>query len=101
MEMATFSQYLQPELFILIPVLYLIGVALKKAKFLANKYIPLTLGIVGVVTAVLYCFATVEPPADYRGVLMILFTAFTQGILCAGASVYVDQLVKQTAAKDK
>lgn len=98
--MENFTQYLQPELFVLIPVLYLIGVALKKATFLADKYIPFALGIIGVVIAVAYCFATGEAPADYRAVLLILFTAVTQGILCAGASVYVNQLVKQTSKNE-
>lgn len=96
MEMTSLTQYLQPELLILVPVLYLIGMALKNSEKVSDKFIPLILGICGVVIAVIYCFATVTITDGYKGVLMILFTAVTQGILCAGASVYVNQIVKQT-----
>ena len=96
MDMNSLTQYLQPELLILVPVLFLIGKALKKAEKISDKLIPSILCICGVVIAVIYCFATVTIADGYKGVLMILFTAVTQGILCAGASVYVDQIVKQT-----
>lgn len=100
MDMTSITQYLQPELLILVPVLYLIGNALKKAEKVADKFIPLILGVCGVVIAVIYCFATVAITDGYKGVLMILFTAVTQGILCAGASVYANQLVKQTSKEE-
>ena len=100
MEMTSLTQYLQPELLILVPVLYLIGMALKKSEKVSDKLIPIILGICGVVIAVICCFATVTITDGYKGVLMILFTAVTQGILCAGASVYVNQIVKQTQKDD-
>lgn len=100
MDMTSLTQYLQPELLILVPVLYLIGNALKKSEKVSDKFIPSILGICGVVIAVVYCFATVTITDGYKGVLMILFTAVTQGILCAGASVYVNQIVKQTQKDD-
>ena len=96
MDMTSLTQYLQPELLILVPVLFLIGKALKKSEKVSDKFIPSILGVCGVVIAVVYCFTTVTIVDGYKGVLMILFTAVTQGILCAGASVYVDQIVKQT-----
>lgn len=100
MDITSLSQYLQPELLILIPVLFLIGKGLKKAEWVPDKFIPAILGVCGIVIAVIYCFATVTIADGYKGVLMILFTAVTQGILCAGSAVYVDQIVKQ-AQKDE
>jgi len=92
------SEYLRelikPELLVLIPVLYLIGMALKKAAAFADKHIPLALGIFGVVLAGIYMAATLQF-TGYKDVMMAAFMSVTQGILCAGASVYVNQLIKQ------
>lgn len=87
------KEFIKPELLILIPVLYLIGSALKKSSFI-DKKIPYLLGLFGVCLTLLYLLpqATV---LDWKEVITILFTGVTQGILLAGASVYVNQLVKQ------
>ena len=52
--------YIKPELLILAPVLYLLGVALKKAQAFADKYIPLALGAAGVLLAVVWVLATTD-----------------------------------------
>lgn len=88
------QNYIKPELLILIPVLYLIGVALKKSN-LADKFIPWVLGCVSVVLCCLWVFAN-SPIATGAEISTAIFTAITQGVLIAGASVYVNQLVKQT-----
>lgn len=93
-----FQEYIKPELLILIPVLYLIGMALKKSQ-IADKLIPWILGAVGVLLSAVYLFAT-EPIQGAQAIATALFTAFTQGILAAGASVYVNQLVKQTKKEE-
>lgn len=93
-----FQEYIKPELLVLIPVLYLIGVGLKKSA-LSDKWIPLVLGIAGVVLSAVYVLATGEM-ADARGWLLGGFTAITQGILLAGASVYVNQIVKQSKKEE-
>lgn len=93
-----FQEYIKPELLILIPVLYLIGMALKKSQ-IADKLIPWILGVVGVLLSAVYLFAT-EPIQGAQAIATALFTAFTQGILAAGASVYVNQLVKQTKKEE-
>ena len=36
-----FTEYIKPELLILIPVLYVIGMAVKKTALIADKLIPL------------------------------------------------------------
>lgn len=93
-----FQQFIKPELLILIPVLYLIGVGIKKSN-VPNKRIPLLLGVLGVLFAGLYIGATVEING-VQGFLTALFTALTQGVLCAGASVYANQLVKQAKKEE-
>ena len=89
-----FNEFIKPELLVLIPVLYLIGSAVKKSK-IADKFIPWILGGVSVALSALWVFATcaIATPAD---ISMAIFTAITQGVLVAGASVYINQLVKQT-----
>lgn len=96
--MELLNEYIKPELLVLIPVLYLLGAAVKKSA-IADKFIPWILGGVSVALSALWIFATSSPAsaADYA---LAVFTAITQGILIAGASVYVNQLVKQTG-KDK
>lgn len=91
--------YIKPELLILVPVLYLLGVALKKAQTFEDKYIPLALGAAGIVLAVIWVVSTTDM-TGYKDVLQAVFVALTQGILAAGCSVYANQLVKQ-AGKDE
>lgn len=87
------QDYIKPELLILIPVLNLIGVAIKNSN-IKDKLIPLILGVCGILLAGLYVFAT-EPTEGARAVAIALFVGITQGILAAGAGVYIDQLIKQ------
>lgn len=89
-----FSQYINPELLVLVPVLYLIGVAIKKSA-VADKYIPWILGGAAIVLCTIYTMATSDL-GTARNVLLAVFSSLTQGILTAGASVYVNQLVKQS-----
>lgn len=93
MKMDYLKEFVKPELLVLIPVLYLIGVAVKKSG-LADKWIPLLLGCCGVVLSLIWVFST-SPIDGVSAVFLALFTAITQGVLCAGASVFVHQLFKQ------
>lgn len=85
----TFEEYITPELAVLIPVLYLIGASLKRYPNFADKHIPIVLGIVGIGIAMIYEFSVIGVSWD------ALYASIIQGILCAGASVYVNQTVKQ------
>ena len=87
------KQFIKPELLVLIPVLYLIGVGVKKTS-LKDELIPFILGIVSIVLSGLYIFATTDIHGS-KEVSMAIFTALTQGILIAGASVYFNQIYKQ------
>lgn len=84
------KEYIKPELIVLIPMLYIVGAGLKNTEKLSDKYIPVILGFLGVIMATIYIIGT--------GTFTMLgvFTAVTQGILCAGASVYCNQLLKQS-----
>ncbi len=92
------KEFIKPELLVLIPVLYLLGVALKKSQ-LADKNIPWVLGSAGVVLALVFVAAT-SAFAGWQSVLLGVFSGMTQGVLCAGASVYVNQLVKQAGKEE-
>lgn len=91
--MTELMNFVKPELLILVPVLYFIGVGIKKSQ-LKDKWIPALLGLCGVLLAVLYVVAT-SSLGTYQEAAMAVFVALTQGILAAGLSVYVDQLAKQ------
>lgn len=88
-----YQDYIKPELLVLIPVLLFVGAGIKRSR-VKDEFIPLILGAVGVLCAGLYVFAT-EQVNGAQGVSMAIFTAFTQGVLCAGASVYANQIYKQ------
>lgn len=92
------KEFIKPELLVLIPVLYLLGNALKSST-VADKLIPCILGA----TSVVLCLIFIVSTSDFNGwkeTLMCLFSGITQGVLCAGASVYVNQLVKQTSKSE-
>lgn len=91
------KEFIKPELLILIPVMYLIGVAIKKSK-LKDSTIPFILGAIAIVLSSLYVFATTDIN-NIKEVCMALFVSITQGVLTAGASVYFNQLYKQIKKK--
>ena len=88
------KEFIKPELIVLIPVLYIIGLGFKKTTLLKDKYIPLVLGLISIVLTGLYIFATTDMTGS-KEIVMAIFTALTQGVLIAGASVYANQIYKQ------
>lgn len=86
--------YVKPELIVVAVALYFIGMALKQAQSVKDKYIPLLLGGVSIVLCAIWVLATSEI-GNGQQVAMAVFTAITQGILVAGLSTYVDQIKKQ------
>lgn len=86
--------YVKPELIVLAVVLYLIGAGIKNAQAIPDKYIPAILGLIGVVLAAIWVMASC-PIGTTQEVLMAIFTSVVQGILVAGLSTYVNQLIKQ------
>lgn len=97
--MENIVNYIKPELLVLIPVLYFLGTGLKHSEAVADKHIPILLGAAGVSLALIWVLAS-SGMSGAQDILQAIFAAITQGVLCAGCSVYVDQLGKQ-AGKDE
>ena len=93
-----FEKFIKPELLILIPSLYVMGMGLKKSK-LPDTLIPLILGVTSIVLSSAWVVATCDMSTS-KNVANALFVSVTQGILCAGASVYFNQLYVQSKKKD-
>ena len=89
-----FTDFIEAELYILVPVLYAVGWILKKSTAVKDRWIPIILGVLGVVLAVVYKVG-IYSPTDGKTLLQILYAGFTQGILCAAGSVYTNNIVKQ------
>ena len=97
--METLMNYVKPELLIVAVVLYFLGMWLKQANFIKDKLIPLTLGGIGIVICGIWVCATSQfaTPQDFA---MAIFASLTQGILVAGVSTYVNQLIKQNSKEE-
>ena len=87
--------YINPELLVLVPFLYVLGMFLKSSKSVSDNLIPAILGGAGVGTAVVWVLASTVP-VGAAAVALAVVTAVVQGILCAGAAVYTNQIVKQS-----
>ena len=86
--------FIRPELLCLIPVMYIIGIGLKKSK-ISDNFIPLILGGISILICALWVCATSDI-RDIRDMALAMFTSITQGVLTAGAGVYINQLYKQS-----
>lgn len=82
-------EYIKPEMLVLVPVLYVVGMILKRTERVDDRLIPAILGIFGIIFALIWTIST----EGFSGAGV--FTGITQGILVAGAAVYVNQLIKQ------
>ena len=91
--------YVKPELLILAIVLYFVGNSLKQSQGVKDKCIPALLGIVGIILAGIWVVATC-PLTSGQEIAMAVFTAIVQGILVAGLSTYVNQILKQSRKEE-
>ena len=92
--MEQIMNYVKPELIVVAVVLYFVGAGLKKAQAIPDKYIPIILGATGIVICAVWVVATC-PLNTGQNIAMAIFTAIVQGILVAGLSTYVNQIIKQ------
>ena len=92
--------YIKPELLVVAIGLYFVGVALKKCKCIKDRYIPLINGIVSLVLCSIYILAT-STMEGWQDIMMAIFVFLSQGILAAGLSTYVNQLIKQMTKKEE
>ena len=97
--MEELMNYIKPELVLVSLVLYFIGMWFKKASFVKDKYIPLLLGGTGVLLCGIWVFSNCSCSSP-KELAMAVFTTFTQGILVAGLSTYINQIIKQAAKNE-
>ena len=90
-----YQEFIKPELLILIPVLYFIGMGVKRS-VISDTLIPLILGATGILLSGIYLFAA-EEVIGTQAIFTAIFTAITQGVLCAAAAVYTNQIIKQAS----
>lgn len=81
-----FAQYITQKALILIPALYVLGMLIKGTESVKDKYIPIILLIAGIAGAI--------------GILGVSADSVIQGILVTGATVYTNQLIKQTTKNE-
>lgn len=98
--MEQIMNYVKPELVVVAVVLYFIGIALKKSQTVADKYIPIVLGVLGMIICGIYVVATCSL-SGMQNVAMAIFTAVVQGILVAGLSTYINQIIKQANKEEQ
>lgn len=77
-----YSQFIQPEVLILVVVIYIIGMLLKGLNKVKDCYIPWILLIIAIILCIF--------------LLGVNVNAFIQGVLITAAAVYGNQLIKQT-----
>lgn len=92
--MEQIMNYIKPELVVVAIALYFVGIALKKMQTISDKYIPAILGVVGIIICGIYVIATCNLTGA-QNIAMAIFTAVIQGILVAGLSTYINQIIKQ------
>lgn len=92
------KEFIKPELLTMIPVLYVIGIGLKKSK-LSDTLIPLLLGGISIILSASWTIAT-SNILTLKDIAYAIFVSVTQGILTAGASVYIHQLYLQSQKKN-
>jgi hypothetical protein len=89
-----FKEFVKPELLILVPICYALGLWIKQIDGIKNWLIPFILSAVSIVCCFLYLLAS-EFSAIGNLVAAYIFTALTQGILCAAAAVFAANIVRQ------
>lgn len=94
-----YKNYIKTELLILVPVLYYVSIGLKKSK-MPDRWIPLTLGFVSIALSAIWVLST-ERILNVNQFFAAGFTSITQGVLVAGASVYVGQLAEKREKTDE
>lgn len=99
MDLNTLQEMIKPEVIVLIPVLYIIGLILKSAATIPDKHIPLLLGLFGILLCLIYMAATMTL-GTWQEILLFVFVGVTQGILVAGAAVFANQIYKQESKDD-
>ena len=97
--MEMMEELIRPELLVLIPVLYFLGLGLHKMAAFEDRWIPLALGAAGIALALAYLVAA-QPVSSVPEIAMLIFAGVTQGILCAGCSLFAEKLITRSKKDD-
>ncbi len=90
------NEFIKPELLVLIPVLYIMGIFLKtKCNIIKICHIPLVLVIISTALSTLWVLS-ISTITTYQGLFSSLFISITQGVLIAGATVLSYEIIKNT-----
>lgn len=81
-----FQNYILDQALVLIPVIYILGLFLKKSTVVKDKYIPLILLFFGIALSLLLVGLNVQ------GII--------QGILVSGTAVFANQIIKQSLKEE-
>ncbi|MBD8046739.1 phage holin family protein [Clostridium faecium] len=81
-----FKEFIVEQALILIPALYIIGLILKSTDKIKDWTIPWILLVIGIVASI--------------ALMGLNINAIIQGVLVTGATVYTNQLIKQTTKKE-
>lgn len=81
--------YIQSEIYILVPALYGLGLLFKKSTLIRDRYIPLLLLFISLILSLLFFIGK-----DGFSVNTI-YAGVVQGILCVSTSVFCNQMKKQ------
>jgi uncharacterized BrkB/YihY/UPF0761 family membrane protein len=88
-------QHIRAEMFVIVPVLIIIGKIIKSSHLIKDKYIPLILSALSIVMSIAWIFIyTPESPPQ------AILDGVIQGILLAGAAVFGNQIFKQAYKKE-
>lgn len=90
------EQYIGANYAIIVAVLYVIGIVLKKTPRIPNNFIPFIITTLGMGFAIL---SALSRSSEYANMAALLYDSIVQGILCAGMSVYIYEVVKQSKKK--
>ena len=94
--MEALEDYIKPELLITAIALYFMGIALKEAQAVKDKYIPLILGCAGILICGIYVFATCScKNAGYCNGSIYIHDTGSPG----GGAFYICEPADQTAGK--
>ena len=89
------KEYLSPELVFMIPVLVVIGKALKKSNRINDSLIPTILSIVGIPIALITSLANRMDPMNKIQIIVWILMSIGQGVFLGATAVGVHQFFKQ------
>ena len=99
MDMGLFLEYIEPNLLVLVPTLWGIGMVIKVSP-LPNRYIPIVLMIFSCLLSGLHLFAT-QLIFDKSSVSALIFAIITQGSIIWLISWYGYEKMIRNIVKDK